>query len=134
MSDPEGEVPDKIQTEVLLQALAEELGFKETPDLTKYRQALKSADSFGDFVAGLREYQRSGEAVVDMLHNKNRPKGQIALILASAGIYYSRGMYEDFREALGDAMLYAINIGYIDLEDKIRDILSCNPKFTNPDL
>lgn len=132
VSDTESENGAGAPTETLLQILTEELGFKETPDLKKYREALKSAENFGDFVAGLREYQKSGGVIVDHLDNSARPKGQIALILASANIYYSKGMFLNSREALEDALLYAVNIGYIEAEDKIRDILSGDPKYKDP--
>lgn len=134
MSKPESGKKAEIDTGDRLLTLANELGFKEPLDLSKYREALKSAKHFGDFVAGLREYQKSAEVVVDHLDNATRPKGQIALILTSASIYYSRNMFSDSREALEDAILYAVNMDYREVENKITDILSADPRYTNSGL
>lgn len=124
-NDNEQEFP-KQTTEELLLTYSAGLGLIETNIMVEIRQLIKQTDNVDDLERLVTDYQVNGHEAVNGKTGREFPLAQIGLIVASAGIYHSKGLLNEFREGVEDAITYAVNIGEIEAANKLRSVLASN--------
>lgn len=130
MTETGDKEPTKPNTPDKLIELAQELGYRESPNLSVLRKSLDSIENFAEFVDEYKKYQEEAEKVVNGLEGENFPKGQIGLILVNAQIYYSRGMFSDSSDSVKDALEYAAQLRDDESVRKIMELWLSDSKFT----
>lgn len=109
------------------EALAESLGFRETPELKQLRSALITNHERGEepeqLEAIVELYKMLGEAEVEQFQGQDYMKAQIGLIIATARLRQAIGSTELALEDLTDAAEYADNIGMSKVADELQDAI-----------
>lgn len=117
-----------LQPKSELDAIAETLGFLETPDLVLIRQAIIEAQTIhGDTDTArelLAQYQAVGEVIISTLKTSHYSDRQIGLIVATAIIRRDIGNINAAIGDLEDAIMYAQNMGQDELASKLHGILT----------
>lgn len=124
-NDSEQESPEQTTEEFLL-IYSTELGLIETNAMVEIRQLIKQTDNLDELKRLVTDYQVNGHEIVNKKTGQDFPRAQIGLIVASAGIYHSKGLLDEFREGVEDAVTYASNVGEIETANKLRSVLASN--------
>lgn len=124
-NDNEQEFSGKT-TEELLLIYSTELGLIETNAMVEIRQLIKQTDNIDELKRLVTDYQLKGHEIVNGKTGHDFTKAQVGLIVASAGIYHSKSLLNEFREGIEDAVTYSVNIGEIETANKLRGVLTSN--------
>ena len=121
------ESPRQAAGEVLLSYTQNTLAFVETVQMQLLRQQMVSLEreaekSEDEFKGHITDYQDLSAQEIDKIQDQNLyPKAQIGLIIASAGIYHTAGRFQNYQEAMEDAITYADNMGYKDVTQGLKE-------------
>ncbi len=118
----EGNNSPEISVEERLAGIAEELGFKETPELVQARKELKPDDLIDESIRKIVAYQELGAELVEAEQGAPDPKLQIGLLVAVARLKYASGFYDDYREDMINLMFYAGGVGEHETVKNLRRI------------
>ena len=115
--------PEDIPKNHLLTRLAGQLGLVETSEMLVLRASvIETMKKGGDYIANCRAYE---DAAIHIINGHTEDaKGQIALILLRAAMFYEAGYIELCDELMNDALTCACNAGYDDEFNIINSLCS----------
>jgi hypothetical protein len=109
---------------LVLQQLAEELGFHETEQLTELRDQIALTGSLNDAILLYHDYERLGRHEVDARSGQEGTRAQLGLQVALARVWHEQGDLDRFCESLHGALMLADGLGYLQTVEAIDDILN----------